>query len=179
MKMKSKTLKAVFAVIVFFTVPLFTATLFSAPVDSALEKLDVTQPELAFWYELISETPENAIAAAISAGFGGNYYEVPPYSIGSRANRIIYFTGLTFWIKAGTVTQIRVDSNCRLESGGLKVGSPLDDVKRICGTPWLEEGSSLYYNLPWRGAPVRLRFVFQNSYPDGMTLKEAYLYQVN
>ena len=49
-----------------------------------------------------------------------------------------------------------------------------DEIVAVMGEPWIEDDGSLYYNLPWNGGPVRLRFVFAE---DG--LREIYLYKVS
>ena len=105
---------------------------------------------------------------------GRDYIEADPSDYGSIAERMIYYPGgMTLWFFAGRTAQIRLDSGWKGSTAGLSIGDSAAKVFRLLGTPWKEDGSSLYYNLHWQGAPVRLRFILGS---DG--LEEIYLYKV-
>ncbi len=173
------------AIILFFI--LSAAALFANGLDPE------SQPELSFWYNLLGSDLQTVLSAAGSAGFGTEAVDIEPESIDSRADRILYFAGqhtgeeypadekllrgLTVWFVNGRVRQLRLDSTVRGRLAGLGMGSSPAAVMHVCGSPWIEADGSLYYNLPWRGAPVRLRFVFTDSgLEEGLT--EVYLYLV-
>ena len=142
-------------------------------------------PELSVWYRLIGSSEKDITDAADENGFGRQYFEITPGLIGSRADRVIYFggtpvsgsgllrQGLTVWFIDGRAVQLRFDDKLKGEAGGIGIGVSWDFILLKLGKPWIEDETSLYYNLPWRGAPVRLRFVFNEE-----LVKEIYLYQV-
>jgi hypothetical protein len=106
--------------------------------------------------------------------FGGGFSEMNPEDYSSRAQRIIYYSeGLTLWSVDGEISQCRLDSAWTGRTGGVSLGMSVESLRQIMGPPWIEELGSLYYNLPWDGGPVRLRFVYNMA---GLT--EIYLYKV-
>ncbi len=163
-------------------------------------------PEFTFWYDLIGSDYETMYSAAVSAGFSNTPVEISPEKLGSSADRIIWFadytadytadydedhnsdhnshnsenisdSDLTVWLKPDVV-QLRFGSGIKGTIAGIGIGSSPEEVISLCGPPWIEDGSSLYYNLPWRGGPVRLRLVFEDYEQGGEGLFEVYLYQV-
>ena len=122
-----------------------------------------------FWLNLTGEDPES-----IENLFGPDYVEIPPASIDSRAVRIIWYdSGLTFWFEEDGVSMVRADASAGGEIEGLYGGMRSAEIESIFGRAWIESEGSLYYNLPWKSGPRRLRFVFG----DG-GLEEIYLYRV-
>ncbi|MDC7225615.1 MAG: hypothetical protein PQJ61_02495 [Spirochaetales bacterium] len=147
---------------------LFTAALFlmiSAPIFPG----EISPSDAGYWMELLGSGIEEAEKA-----FGKDFLEIEPEAVGSRADRLIWYNaGITLWFSGDEIVQLRADSNAEGSIEGLKAGMSMNAVKRRCGSPWIESHDSLYYNLPWHGGPVRLRFVFS---PAG--LDEIYLYYV-
>lgn len=123
----------------------------------------------ASWLKMLgSQLDENLCAV------GPEYLELNPEDYNSSAGRIIYYPeGLTIWSDYGRIVQLRLDKNWAGRIGRLRIGLSSAELKQIMGEPWIEDELSLYYNLPWNGGPVRLRFVFTDS-----VLNEIYLYNV-
>ncbi|HAK47330.1 MAG TPA: hypothetical protein DCO79_15600 [Spirochaeta sp.] len=145
------------------------AVIFILFSTTAAAGIDADSPEASPWFNMLG-----ADINRVEAVFGKTYVEIPPAQLESRADRIIWYApGLTLWFSDGALVQLRVDSGADGEIIGLKAGMSEAGVKRICGAPWIESAGSLYYNLPWQGGPVRLRFVFNSS-----GLDEIYLYYV-
>ena len=143
--------------------------LFAAAVSVNASSIDITRPEIAYWYNLIDSGIET-----VESYFGNGYDEISAEALNSRAERILWYkTGVTLWFAEGRVVQLRLDSNAGGSADGVRIGSSIDEIESVFGNPWIEDGGSLYYNLPWRNGPVRLRLVFSD-----MKLSEAYLYIV-
>lgn len=142
-------------------------------------------PEFKFWFNLLCVNETELLSAIGEKGFY-EYTEIDPGLLNSRAERILYFSGnstgngLTVWFIDDSAVQLRFDGNGSGSLCGIEIGTAEDELKQRIGLPWIEEGQSLYYNLKWNEAPVRLRFVFGQD-PDGddkNILSEVYLYQV-
>lgn len=154
---------------VLFLLNLLILCFLSSIVPLFSEGIDAEQAEAAVWYNLI-----DAETAYVEDILGDSYTEIEPAAVESSADRIIWYeNGITLWFFNDRVIQIRLDSAIRGSALGIKIGSSLQDVKTICGSPWIEADDNLYYNLPWRSAPVRLRMIFKDS-----GLFEVYLYIV-
>lgn len=148
--------------------------------------------ELGFWYDLIGSAEGTFTEKLKAAGYSFTASDIQPHLLDSRASRIVYFSsaeqdaagmrlnGLTVWFVGAKVSQLRFDRNAAGSLCGLAIGSAEAEVLHLCGKPWIEDQGSLYYNLPWRGAPVRLRFVFDGTANGSRRdrLAEVYLYQV-
>lgn len=136
---------------------------------SSAAALDADSPEALWWIELLGSEPGDILKR-----FGRDFVDIPPSQLQSRADRVLWYeTGLTFWFSDDHLVQLRLDSAAEGEISGLRPGLSVRMVKKLCGRPWIELPDSLYYNLPWHGGPVRLRFEFNS---DG--LGEIYLFYV-
>ena len=131
--------------------------------------IDITEPEFSRWYNLI-----DADIHGVEQALGNSWLDIDPSQAGSRAERILWFNnGISLWMDKERVAQLRFDSAAAGSAGGIRMGSQIPEVVSILGRPWIEADDNLYYNLPWRGGPVRLRLVF-----DDTGLYEIYIYIV-
>lgn len=147
----------------------FLAILLFQAVSGFAGGIDLDNPEFSRWYNLI-----DADISEVEKWLGDSYIEIEPSAVGSRAERVIWYENrMTLWFNNNRVVQLRFDSGSSGISSGIQMGSPVSEITRICGRPWIEANGDLYYNLPWRSGPVRLRFIFDDS-----GLFEVYLYIV-
>jgi hypothetical protein len=131
--------------------------------------IDIHEPGISGWYNLIG-----ADITVVEDVLGDSYTDIDPPAAGSRAERILWYkNGITLWMDDGRVMQLRLDSAVEGAVSGISIGSPVSEVLEIFGRPWIEDAVNLYYNLPWRSGPVRLRLIFADS-----GLSEIYLYIV-
>ena len=152
-----------------FAASVCIAVFFTAFAVIPLSALNIADDEAEHWLQLLG-----ADLHRIESAFGSSHTDIDPDPVNSRAERIIWYeSGPTIWFSNGEAVQLRIDSSSSFAAAGLRFGVSPAGVRDICGQPWIESTDSLYYNLSWRGGPVRLRFLFNEN-----GLDEIYLYYV-
>lgn len=135
---------------------------------------NIAVDETSFWYGLI-DLEEEAVIAKLETIFNQKPISISPKEIGSKADKIIWYKGgPTLWFVSERLVQIRLTSDFKGTFRGIFMDCSPEHIRNLLGDPWVEKGNSLFYNLPWNGGPIRLRFIFIKD-----KLADAYIYNLN
>ncbi|MDC7124916.1 MAG: hypothetical protein PQJ46_05080 [Spirochaetales bacterium] len=159
-----------------FKLKLFISFLLFIPFSFCFSQegfIDSAQSGFSYWTNFM-DMDESLVERKLTRFYGLEPVEINPSEIKSKAERVIWYkNGPTVWFISGRAVQLRLSVGMEGLIDGVGFGSSVESVKTSFGNPWIETENDLYYNLPWKGGPLKLRLYFKEN-----ALYEAYLYIV-